>query len=110
MLFRSSDHPIGPLSPHLGIATAIHRATPAGFVLNETEALTPRQALDAYTEGGAYAMGHEEQRGRIAIGALADLAILDRDILQTASGAIADTRARLTLVQGEIAYSEGTLS
>jgi predicted amidohydrolase YtcJ len=105
----SSDHPIGPLSPHLGIATAINRATSDGFVLNETEALTPRQALEAYTEGGAYAMGHEG-RGRIAIGALADLAILDRDVLESASGTIADTRARLTLVQGEIAYSDGTLS
>jgi predicted amidohydrolase YtcJ len=106
----SSDHPIGPLSPHLGIATAINRATSAGFVLNETEALTPRQALEAYTEGGAYAMGHEAERGRIAIGALADLAILDRDILECAPSAIADTRARLTLVQGEVAYSDGTLS
>ena len=106
----SSDHPIGPLSPYLGIATAISRATSAGFVLNEAEALSPQEALETYTEGGAFAMGHESSRGRIAVGGLADLAVLDCDILCSAPRAIAGTKARLTFIQGEIVYSDGTLS
>jgi predicted amidohydrolase YtcJ len=105
----SSDHPIGPLSPFLGMATAVNRTTSAGFVINKAEALSAQAALAAYAEGGAFAMGHEQRRGRIAVGALADLAVLDRDILAGESGEIADARARLTLVQGDVAYSDGTL-
>lgn len=106
----SSDHPIGPLSPYLGIATAISRATSAGSVLNEAEALSAQEALETYTEGGAFAMGHENRRGRIAVGGLADLAVLDCDILESAPPAIAATKARLTFIEGEIAWSDGTLS
>jgi predicted amidohydrolase YtcJ len=101
--------PIGPLSPYLGIAAAINRATSAGLVLNQAEALSSQEALEAYTCGAAYAMGHEGWRGRLAIGALADLAVLDRDILQCVPKDIADIKSRVTLVQGEIAYSDGTL-
>jgi len=105
----SSDHPIGPLSPHLGIAAAIDRKAANGRVLNAAEALTTAEALAAYTEGGAFAMGHEQRRGRIAVGQYADIAVLDRDILTLPPEAIEPTRARLTLVGGETVFSEGTL-
>jgi predicted amidohydrolase YtcJ len=106
----SSDHPIGPLSPYQGMAAAVDRTTSTGLVLNAAEALSPGEALDAYTRGGAYAMGHEDRRGRLAIGAWADLAVLDRDLLEAAPGTVAKTRSRLTLVQGKAAHSDRTLS
>lgn len=105
----SSDHPIGPLSPYLGIAAAIDRAAAGGLVLNAAEALTAAEALAAYTEGGAFAMGHERRRGRIAVGQYADLAVLDRDILDLPPRDIEPTRARVTLVGGEVAFSDGGL-
>jgi predicted amidohydrolase YtcJ len=106
----SSDHPIGPLSPHLGIAAAIDRKAANGRVLNAGESLTAAEALAAYTEGGAFAMGHEQRRGRIAVGQYADLAVLDRDILELPPEAIEPTRARLTVVGGETVFSDGTLA
>lgn len=105
----SSDHPIGPLSPHLGIAAAVDRMAANGLVLNAGEALSVAEALLAYTEGGPYAMRHEGRRGRLAPGQLADLAVLDRDILNVPLADIAETRARLTIVGGETAFSDGTL-
>lgn len=106
----SSDHPIGPLSPYLGIAAAMDRKASNGLVLNAGEALTATEALAAYTEGGAFAMGHEQSRGRIAVGQYADLAVLDRDILELPPEAIEQTRARLTLIGGETVFSDGTLT
>lgn len=106
----SSDHPIGPLSPYLGIAAAIDRKAANGLVLNATEALTAAEALAAYTEGGAWAMGHEAHRGRIKVGQYADLAVLDRDILELPPDGIEAARARLTLVGGEVVYSDGALA
>lgn len=105
----SSDHPIGSLSPYLGIATAIDRMAANGLVLNAGEALMVEEALAAYTEGGAFAMGHERHRGRIAVGQYADLAVLDRDILTLPPPEIEGARARLTVVGGETLFSDGTL-
>lgn len=106
----SSDHPIGPLSPYLGIAAAMDRKASNGLVLNARESLTATEALAAYTEGGAFAMGHEQRRGRIAVGQYADLAVLDRDILELPPEAIEQARARLTLIGGETVFSDGTLT
>jgi predicted amidohydrolase YtcJ len=55
-------------------------------------------------------MGHEQRRGRIAVGQFADLAVLDRDILGLAPEEIETTRARLTFVGGEVVFSDGTLT
>jgi predicted amidohydrolase YtcJ len=55
-------------------------------------------------------MGHEQRRGRIAVGQFADLAVLDRDILGLAPEEIEVTRARLTFVGGEVVFSDGTLT
>lgn len=105
----SSDHPIGPLSPHLGIAAAVDRTAANGLVLNAGEALTVSDALAAYTEGGPHVMHHEGRRGQLVAGQFADLTVLDRDILTAPTADIAETRARLTIVGGEIAFSDGTL-
>jgi len=106
----SSDHPIGPLSPYLGMAAAIDRRAASGLLLNAAEALTVDEALAAYTAGGAFAMGHDGWRGRIAAGQAADLAVLDRDILELPPPAIETTAARLTLIAGDVAFSDGTLA
>lgn len=105
----SSDHPIGPLSPFIGIATAIHRAGSTGQIFNASEALTAREALSAYTAGGAYAMRHEGFRGQLTVGHCADIAILDRDILTPDCAELGNTCSRLTIVDGQIAYSDGSL-
>src|SRR5205823_6323035 len=50
---------------------AIHNA-----VNNGTESITVAQALDAFTLGGAYAEMAEKDKGMLAAGKLADLAVL----------------------------------
>jgi predicted amidohydrolase YtcJ len=110
VIAASSDHPIGPLSPYPAIAAAIDRTTSTGLVLNADEGLSAREALAAYTEGGAFAMGHEHRRGRLEAGMLADIAVLDRDILAVEPADIAAARSRLTVVGGEIAHCDGTLA
>lgn len=106
----SSDHPIGPLSPFVGIAAAVDRTTgDEGMIVNAGEALSRQQALDIYTRGGAFAMGHERWRGTIAVGNAADLAVLDRDILNAGTD-VARARSHATWVDGKIAFSDGALS
>jgi predicted amidohydrolase YtcJ len=69
------------------------------------EALDPIEALTAFTAGSAYINHAEKDTGSIAVGKLADLAILDRDPLR--EGPFRETRVVTTIVGGEIVY-EGT--
>lgn len=66
------------------------------------EALTPTQALTAFTAGSAYINHAEAETGTICVGKLADLAILDRDPLR--EELFRDTRVVVTVVGGKIVY------
>lgn len=88
----------GPMNPYLNIQLAsIHPARPE-------EALTLDQALEAYTQGSAFAELAEADKGRLAPGQLADLAILSQDIFAVPADALAATTSVLSLVGGEVVY------
>ena len=74
-----------------------HEATRARFMPEEAIELT--EALTAFTAGSAYA-SHLDEAGTIAVGRLADLAVLDRDLFDRGAGGIADTRVVATFVDG----------
>ena len=49
-------------------------------------------------------MNHLDDGGRIAVGALADLVVLDRDITAVPTSEIAQTRVDLTFVDGVMVH------
>lgn len=73
-LAGGSDAPYGSADPWKSMAAAISRRTPGGAVIGPDEALTPEDALALYLADPA---DFSRQR-RIAIGATADLCLLDR--------------------------------
>ncbi len=72
-----------------------------------------REALRLYTIGSAWFSFDEDQLGSLEAGKLADLAVLSADILELeASGRLDDLRdlsSVLTIVDGDIVYSNGDL-
>jgi predicted amidohydrolase YtcJ len=67
--------------------------------------LLPDQAIDVGTALSAYTLGsarvnHQDDAGRVRVGALADLVVLDRDPLSAPPDELADVRVDLTLVDG----------
>jgi predicted amidohydrolase YtcJ len=73
--------------------------------MNGDESLTREEALRAYTSGSAFAEMKEREKGTIAKGMLADLAVLSQDIFEVPPPALPETRSVLTIVGGKIAYS-----
>jgi predicted amidohydrolase YtcJ len=73
---------------------------------NPAEALTREQALAAYTAGGAFAERREQEKGRIAVGMKADLALLSQDILTVPLERLPATASLLTVVDGVIIYED----
>ncbi|MFG2633890.1 amidohydrolase family protein [Streptomyces sp. NPDC048362] len=70
------------------------------------EGLGLAAALTAHTAGSAY-VNHLDDSGRVAVGALADLVVLDRDPFTGAPEALAERRVALTHVRGARVYAAG---
>ncbi len=108
VLAFGSDWPVVPIDPMLEIHAAVRRTTPSGdpeggYLV--AEALPVADALAAATWGSAYAEHAEAERGHLAPGVLADLIVLDRDLLREDTLAISDTRVRLTVVDGKVVHA-----
>lgn len=93
----------GPLNPYLNIMFAvIHPVRPS-------EAITREQAVEAYTRGSAFAELAEQDKGTIAKGRLADLAVLSQDIFTVRVNDLPATKSVLTVVGGKVVYDAGVL-
>jgi len=94
-----------PADPWAAFAAVVaRRDMRTGIVVGERERLTRAQALAALTQGGAWVTFAERERGRLAPGWAADLAVLEHDPLTAPLEALVGQTARLTLVGGEIVH------
>jgi predicted amidohydrolase YtcJ len=91
----------GATNPYLNILLATERDA-----ANRAEALTREEAVRAYTSGSAYAEMKEKQKGTIAKGMLADLAVLSQDIFEVPPPALPETHSVMTIVGGKVVYAE----
>ena len=102
-----SDWFVAPPTPLEGIYAAVTRRTlddrnPNGWVPEQK--ISVEDALRAYTHGGAYASFDEKEKGILTVGALADFAIIDRDLTRIAPEQIRDAHVALTAVGGRVVY------
>lgn len=73
--------------------------------LNASERITLLDGLAGFTAGSSYANHLDHDSGSIAVGRVADLAVLDRDPFQ--GGPIRDANVAMTIVGGEVVFEEG---
>ena len=90
----------GPMNPFLNIMFAVTDPT------NPSEAITREQAVSAYTVGSAFAEFAEQDKGTIAVGKLADIAVLSQDPFSVPVADLPKTHSVLTIVGGKIVYEE----
>jgi hypothetical protein len=100
----SSDRPVVKGAPLLGIHDLVNQRTESGEPFNPQEALTPEEALTAYTLGSAHASFDEHAKGSITPGKLADLVVLDDDLLTVPVEEIESTRVWLTVFDGRVVF------
>jgi predicted amidohydrolase YtcJ len=73
------------------------------------ERLDPIDALAAFTAGSAWVNHLEAETGSLEVGKAADLALIDRDILDPACGPIGDARVLATWVAGQVVHEDPAL-
>jgi len=81
-----SDTPVASPDVPTGLRAACRRLGLDGERLNPAEAVSPDEALLAYTAGAAHAIGWEGRSGRLAEGYDADLVVLSHDPLVSLDG------------------------
>jgi predicted amidohydrolase YtcJ len=104
-----TDWTVAPLNPMLAIYAAVTRRTldgknPNGWV--PAQKITVAEAVRAYTTGSAFAEFQEHEKGTIALGQLADLVILSRDIFKIDPVEIEKVQVVMTIMDGRVVYSQ----
>ena len=101
---------INPYNPFLGMATTVtRRARWYAGQLHPEEALTREQALRCYTINNAQLLFQEDRTGSLEVGKLADLAVLDTDLLTCPEDQLAATQVLRTYVGGKLVYQNAKL-
>ncbi len=103
----SSDCPVEPFNVLPGIYCAISRKTldgyPEGGWLPEQK-VNIEEALYNFTKDGAYASFEENIKGSIEEGMLADLIVLNKDVMAIPVEEVKDVKVILTMVDGKVVY------
>jgi predicted amidohydrolase YtcJ len=98
------------LSAGIPVALRSHgEINPFRDIMLASEKITREEAVEAYTRGSAFAEFSENEKGTIAAGKLADLAVLSQDIFTVRTSALPNTESLLTILDGKIVYDAGVL-
>ena len=102
-----TDAPVEPVDPIANFYAAVTRKTLQGVPetgFEPAQKLTRMEALYAMTLAAAYAAFEEQDKGSIEVGKLADLTVLNQDLITVPEAEILNTDVLLTIVGGEVAY------
>jgi predicted amidohydrolase YtcJ len=102
----SSDCPVVPCNPLVGIYAAVTRKAENSQPLSPKEAISAEQALRMYTLAGAYASFEEQLKGSIEVGKAADLVVLSADPTKVVSEELKDIRVEKTIICGEVVWEQ----
>jgi predicted amidohydrolase YtcJ len=102
----ASDWPVSSANPFLAIYQAETRLGPQGVLLPRER--MPREAmLYAYTREAARVLNQLDRIGSLAPGKLADLVLLDRDVLVAPAAEMRDAKVVWTMFGGRVVYGNG---
>ncbi|MEY9981481.1 putative amidohydrolase YtcJ [Bradyrhizobium yuanmingense] len=100
-----SDSPVCHPNPYPNIYNMLTRKTAKGTVMDARQCVSIEQALQAYTEFGAFSQKLEHMKGKLIPGQVADIAVFSRNMLTaTPEEILSDTRCNLTILGGQVVF------
>jgi len=103
---NGTDVPVERIDPMANFYATVTRKTKDGTVFFGDQKMSRAEALKSYTWNGAFAAKEDTLKGSIAVGKLADITVLSKDIMTIPEEQIPTTQAVYTIVGGKVAYSK----
>jgi len=102
MLFHDRNRGVNPYNPFFGMWMTLTRRTTEGTVLYPEERVTREEAIRMWTTWAAWLHFSEKHQGSIEPGKLADLVVIDRDILACPEDEIRAIEPLMVVLDGKI--------
>lgn len=102
----SSDRPVAPGAPLLGIESFAARVSEEGRLYGAHERISVDEAVHAATVGSAEVTGQQAVKGRLAHGQLADMVLLAEHPNDVAVGDIRSIPVRATIAGGSFTHRD----
>jgi predicted amidohydrolase YtcJ len=107
LVVPGSDWSVVPsVNPWIGIETLVTREMPGGSArsFGKAEAISVSEAIDLFTANAARQERTANRLGRIDVGMLADMIVVDQDPYGVVPTRLHDTHVRMTFIDGEKVY------
>ncbi|MFT5258647.1 MAG: putative amidohydrolase YtcJ [Saprospiraceae bacterium] len=104
----STDAFVQSYKPFDAISGAVNRISTNGTNMGEDQRISVMEAIRAYTYDAAYSVYQEQTKGSIEVGKLADLVVLETDILSIERTDIASQQVAMTISNGRVVYDSTT--
>jgi predicted amidohydrolase YtcJ len=101
---NGTDVPVERIDPMPNLYASITRKTKDGTVFFPEQRMSRPEALKSYTWNAAYAAREETIKGSLAVGKLADVTVLSKNILTVPEDEIPATHVVYTIVGGEVKF------
>lgn len=108
-----SDWPVDALSPWNQVGTAVDRIgtlSETGVALGADQAIDLETSITMHTRGSAYQLFSEHQTGVLAPGMLADLVVLDQDLMTVAVDGVSSSVVKYTIIGGEVVHEPSMIA
>lgn len=101
-LVFSTDWPVVPVGVMLSVKGAVHGAPLPAVWPDQRQSL--RDTLASYTRDNAWVEFNEHRKGKLGVGMMADIVVMDANLESTATELLDQTRAAVTLCGGRVTH------
>ena len=105
VIANGTDAPVEDIDPIPSFYASVSRRVKDGSVFYPEQRMSRMEALRSYTINAAFAGFDESNRGSLAVGKLADVTVLSKDLMTIPEDEIPSTRILYTIVGGKVQFT-----
>ncbi len=106
LVSNGTDAPVEDIDPIANYYATVTRKLKDGSSFYPDQRMSRQEALRSYTRNAAYAAFEEGSKGSLAVGKLADVTVLSKDILTVPEEEIKTAGVDYTIVGGKVRYEK----
>ncbi len=107
LIANGTDAPVEDISAiECLYASVTRKRSDTGLEFFPEQRMTRAEAIHSYTLGNAYAAFEENDKGSLTVGKLADIVVLNQDLINCTDEEILDTEILYTIVGGKVKFQK----